>query len=629
MKGEHESGWKNLVSPLNHQEQVADPVIAFNEEIIEGEEEDHDEEEREEGEDGGVEDAEGGRDGQGSSQEEAVEEKSEPNGSRVTDEMLGAPSGGEDGEEGITSKGLAAPARVSKEEQEEHERTHTPYRSWCEFCVKGRGRKMAHRAMTEEEKEEEARSRVPRVSLDYFYMSQADEDACANPILIMVDESTGEKYARAAGSKGLTGEDSSQWLVRDIAAELRSWGHAGGVAGKIILKCDNESSIKALRDAVGRHHGGVVIPEHPAAKESQSNGVVEQVVQTVRGFCIVLKEQLEAKAGTKVTSDSSILQWVVRWAAMLCSRFLVGRDGQTPFERRRGRRCTQHVVPFGEKVWHREIRHSKERKNKLTSEEKEGIWLGHNRGSNEVLVGTANGVVRAYAVRRQPEGSRWGRDMILDAQGTPPQPVLVPIRINFDAPNGDEATVPREPLRQGADVERMRITPGMFAERGYTDGCAGCRHKRAGFEGPKGHPEACRRRIRSALAESQSGRQALTREEERLDRRLADWVEEVAEKEPGDEDGRKERPEDGMEIESNAEKEVQESLGQVGDHKKMQKEKTIMEKAGLGSIPISIGGGTEGMTIAKKVPTHDDDNLRSQGFLPAKPAPRIQCHGRH
>ena len=44
-------------------------------------------------------------------------------------------------EEGRKAVGVKGPMRVSKEEREEHERTHLPYRSWCEICVKGRARK--------------------------------------------------------------------------------------------------------------------------------------------------------------------------------------------------------------------------------------------------------------------------------------------------------------------------------------------------------------------------------------------------------------------------------------------------------------------------------------------------------
>ena len=79
-------------------------------------------------------------------------------------------------EEGVRkSRGLPSPPRVSRKEREEHARTHTPYRSWCEHCVRGRGMKQQHRRKTEEEKEEE-RDAIARVSMDYCYMSKADED---------------------------------------------------------------------------------------------------------------------------------------------------------------------------------------------------------------------------------------------------------------------------------------------------------------------------------------------------------------------------------------------------------------------------------------------------------------------
>ena len=45
---------------------------------------------------------------------------------------------------------------------------------------------------------------------------------------------------------------------------------------------------------------------------------------------------------------------------MMHSRFMVGRDERTAYERRRGRKCRIPEVPCGEKVW---VRDSKERKN--------------------------------------------------------------------------------------------------------------------------------------------------------------------------------------------------------------------------------------------------------------------------
>ena len=164
----------------------------------------------------------------------------------------------EEGEEGREATGLTSPMRVTKEEREKHERTHTPFRSWCRCCVLGRAMNTAHRAdkSTEEEKE----MKVPRISIDYFYMSKEDEEGKKNPVLVAVNESSNEKYARAAGQKGLGSEGEVQWLVKDMSAELRTWGHQGGEGGKIILKCDGESSIVALRDAIARLHGGRSYP---------------------------------------------------------------------------------------------------------------------------------------------------------------------------------------------------------------------------------------------------------------------------------------------------------------------------------------------------------------------------------
>ena len=43
---------------------------------------------------------------------------------------------------------------------------------------------------------------MPKISLDYFFMSGMGDSASANLVLVMLDEDTGEKYARAVGIKG-------------------------------------------------------------------------------------------------------------------------------------------------------------------------------------------------------------------------------------------------------------------------------------------------------------------------------------------------------------------------------------------------------------------------------------------
>ena len=151
-------------------------------------------------------------------EEESREEQSTPTRSsreeKETDEMddglrpgvaaddeAGEAGREEEGEEGRAAVAAPAPMAPSRLEKEAHDLTHTPYRAWCPHCVRMRGRNTAHKKQVRKEK-----SWVPRISFDYFFFSQEDEQANKHPMIVMVDDETGEKYARGVSQKGL-GED--------------------------------------------------------------------------------------------------------------------------------------------------------------------------------------------------------------------------------------------------------------------------------------------------------------------------------------------------------------------------------------------------------------------------------------
>ena len=183
-----------------------------------------------------------------------------------------------------------------------------------------------------------------------------------------------------------------------------------------------------------------MIPEEAAKGESQSNGTVEEPGKTVREFVRVYKEHIEDTTGTKLMSQDVIVMWMIRWSAMALSRFQVGSDGKTAYEQRKQRKCKLEVGPIGERVWYKQIRAGKNRKDKFESEERDGIWLGHTRSSNGFLIGTKEGVVRAYTVTRRPGEERWDAEMIQQIQGTPQRPdpnkagLVIPVQLQFDAP---------------------------------------------------------------------------------------------------------------------------------------------------------------------------------------------------
>ena len=118
-------------------------------------------------------------------------------------------------------------------------------------------------------------------------------------MIVVLDEATGEKFARMTGVKGKGQMGEQDWLVMDVSEALKTWGHTGGSGGRIILKSDGEKSLVAFRNAVGKYHGGVVIPEEPPKNESQSNGNIEEAGRTVREFVRVMKCQIEDKAQMK------------------------------------------------------------------------------------------------------------------------------------------------------------------------------------------------------------------------------------------------------------------------------------------------------------------------------------------
>eukprot|EP00973_Karenia_brevis_P001395 189132-Karenia_brevis.AAC.1 len=66
----------------------------------------------------------------------------------------------------------------------------------------------------------------------------------------MLNEETGDRYARAVGKEGLGDGVDMQWLVLDMHKELKAWGHPGGGENAIILKSDGEPALVAVREAL-------------------------------------------------------------------------------------------------------------------------------------------------------------------------------------------------------------------------------------------------------------------------------------------------------------------------------------------------------------------------------------------
>ena len=121
-----------------------------------------------------------------------------------------------------------------------------------------------------------------------------------------------------------------------------------------------------------------------------------------------------------------------------------------------------------------------------------------------VLIGTKEGVVRAWATKRNTEKEQWSAEDILNMAGAPARPNPqapgndIPIHIRIEA-GGEPAMEETRPPRVETEPRRTYLKKRDFEKHGYTEGCEGCRRLRTGCMTARPHDEACRNRIGEAL----------------------------------------------------------------------------------------------------------------------------------
>ena len=119
-----------------------------------------------------------------------------------------------------------------------------------------------------------------------------------------------------------------------------------------------------------------------ASKTSnQSNGFVEAVHGHIQGLAQCYQTQIETNTSIQLSGISPAIQFAVRYAGFVLSRFTVRPDGKTPFQYLLG---SPHVSPlcmFGESVFALIPDHDV-RAAELTNRWISGCWWGP--GENEV-----------------------------------------------------------------------------------------------------------------------------------------------------------------------------------------------------------------------------------------------------
>lgn len=406
-------------------------------------------------------------------------------------------------EDTVAVKVLRRPEEPSAAEIAEHQATHSPYRDWCPSCVAGGGRSLAHR-----HQEKDPDPSVPTIAMYYGFLGKEDareedlEKEGSSPMLVTKDTKQRWRSANMLVSKGT----AHSWSEQVLEKELSGFGYP-----RMCLKSDQEKALLSLKKIVGERvkagHSTTTTYEEPPVEESQSNGFIEVAVKEVKGLIRTLRHAVENTYGTKVPVDHPVMVWMAPHAAAIINRTKKGTDGKTAWELRKGRPYRKALVPFAEKVLF--LPAGKRNQSRAVAKFQMGIFLGLQDNSDEMVVGTPKGVVKARTVKRLSTETARDPEFLLSVKGVPwcpipGEPNNTEVRTRIDPlPVEDLLPVgPREPVVDKAVYIRRDVE---LKEYGLTEGCAGCAVAKFGNRAVA-HSQRCRDRIETAMAEDEAGK---------------------------------------------------------------------------------------------------------------------------
>ena len=205
-------------------------------------------------------------------------------------------------------KFVRSPGTPSAAEREEHERTHWPFRSWCDACVKGRAVGQQHRSM----KGEYAESQVARVLMDYGFLHEEEtvkeaehgtetESKVSMTVLVMLETMCASLWAYTIEGKGAVSVD---WVAQQVVEDLETVGLS---KERIITKTDQEPAIVQLQQEVAakRKESGTAL-ENSRVGDSDSNGRIERAIRDVKGMIRTLRAAIEEKTGKTIRLDAPV-----------------------------------------------------------------------------------------------------------------------------------------------------------------------------------------------------------------------------------------------------------------------------------------------------------------------------------
>ena len=141
--------------------------------------------------------------------------------------------------------------------------------------------------------------------------------------------------------------------------------------------------------------------------------MIERGVQEIENEVRALYLNLQDRIGSKIDARERIVAFIPEYAVYLMNRMMVGPDGKTSYERIKGKKPTILGVEFGEKVLYMPLRTGGGRQQDLEPRFRFGLFLGVIAGTQESVIGTPAGAVKARSIRRLVDKDKWD-SLLLD-----------------------------------------------------------------------------------------------------------------------------------------------------------------------------------------------------------------------
>ena len=224
------------------------------------------------------------------------------------------------------------PATPSEEDRERHNLTHVPFRTWCADCIAGQATEDKHKRR----KDKPDDRTIATMGLDYCFLGRDNEKDQATTLILAL------KPANCVGASVVPEKGVCEPAVQCVLFYLEVWGVTA-----VTLKCDQEPGIIALCNEVRKRRDHSTMLEKAPKHDHKANGHIENTVRRVESLTRTYVAAIGRNLGEKVGAKSLILPWLVHHSAFVLTRFAIGADGRTPWQRVRGKSFESELCESG------------------------------------------------------------------------------------------------------------------------------------------------------------------------------------------------------------------------------------------------------------------------------------------